>query len=108
MRWKKYFFVFLLGSLTSWGFAPYFGWPIVLGTSAFLFYLINKAHFKEALILGFCFGAGLGAVSMHWLTTALMIDGGRFALLCPLVWIGFGLFFGIYWATPCAISTFYP
>lgn len=108
MKYKKYGFVFLLGSLTSLGFAPYFMWPVVLGTIAFLFHLINKTSLKQATFYGFWFGAGLGAFSMHWLTSALMIDGGRFELLCPLVWIGFGLFFGIFWAVPCFIAAFYP
>ena len=104
----KFALMFLLGALTTLGFAPYFWWPIVLGTTACLFYFINKERFKGAFSSGFWFGAGLGAVSMHWLTTALMIDGGRFALLCPLVWIGFGIFFGLYWALPCGIAALYP
>ena len=108
MIWKKYILVFLLGMLTTLGFAPYFWWPVALGTSATLFYFLNKAHLKESLMLGFTFGAGLGATSMHWLTTALMIDGGQFWFFCPLVWIGFGVFFGIYWALPAGIASFYP
>ena len=108
MKWKKYGLVFLLGALTTLGFAPYFVWPVVLVSTALLFSFINKAKIKETLALGFWFGAGLGAVSMHWLTTALMIDGGRFELLCPFVWIGFGLFFGIFWAIPSGISALYP
>lgn len=105
---KKCSFVFLLGALTTLGFAPYFIWPVVLGTTAILFYLINKACLKEALKLGGLFGAGLGAFSMHWLTTALMIDGGQFALFCPLVWIGFGVLFGVFWAIPSGIASLYP
>ena len=108
MKWKKYSISFLLGALTTLGFAPYFLWPVVLISTALLFHFINKAKIKEALALGFWFGTGLGATSMHWLTEALMIDGGRFALFCPLVWIGFGLFFGIFWALPCGISALYP
>lgn len=108
MKYKKYIFPFFLGALTTLGFAPYFWWPVVLGTTALLFNKINKANIKEALTIGFWFGAGLGAFSMHWLTSALMIDNGRFTLLCPLVWIGFGLFFGIFWAIPCGVSALYP
>ena len=108
MKWQKYILLFLLGALTSLGFAPAFWWPVVLGTTALLFYFINRAHKKSALMLGFSFGAGLGAVSVHWLTSALMIDGGQFWLLCPLVWIGFGVFFGVYWALPAGIAAFYP
>ena len=107
MKRKMYFFIFLMGALTSLGFAPYFWWPIALITTAVFFHFINKARLKEALMLGFCFGAGLGCVSMHWLTTALMIDNGRFILACPLVWFGFGIFFGGYWAIPSAIAALY-
>ena len=108
MGWKKIGLTFLLGALTTLGFAPYFFWPVVLGCVAALFYFVNKAHLKESFTLGFSFGAGLGAVSMHWLTTALMIDGGQFALFCPFVWIGFGIFFGVFWAIPSTIAHFYP
>ncbi|MGN0919471.1 MAG: apolipoprotein N-acyltransferase [Alphaproteobacteria bacterium] len=107
-KYQKYTLTFFLGALTTLGFAPYFWWPVVLITTAFLFYQINQARWREALALGFWFGAGLGAISMHWLTNALMIDGGQFWFFCPLVWLGFGLFFGLYWGAPSAIAAFYP
>ena len=108
MKYKKYILSFLLGALTTLGFAPYFMWPVVLATTAYFFYKINHARWREATALGFFFGAGLGAVSMHWLTNALMIDGGQFWFFCPFVWLGFGLFFGAYWALPTLIATLYP
>ena len=108
MKYKKYILTFLLGALTTLGFAPYFWWPLVLVTTALLFYKINQARWREAFALGFWFGAGLGAVSMHWLTSALMIDGGQFWFFCPLVWLGFGLFFGAYWGASAGIAALYP
>lgn len=107
MIFKKYSVFFILGALTSLGFAPYFLWPVVLITTALLFRLINNTKFIEALKIGFWFGAGLGVFSTHWLTKALMIDNGRFILFCPLVWVGFGIFFGAYWAIPCGITALY-
>ncbi len=108
MKFKEHIVMFLLGALTTLGFAPYFWWPVPLVTTAIFFYFINQASFKKALKLGFFFGTGLGAISMHWLTNALMIDGGQFWFFCPFVWIGFGLFFGVYWAIPSGVAALYP
>ncbi|MBO7484233.1 MAG: apolipoprotein N-acyltransferase [Alphaproteobacteria bacterium] len=107
-KWKRNAFVFLLGAVTTLGFAPYFMWPVVLVTTAFLFYFVNQVQIREAVGIGFSFGAGLGAVSMHWLTNALMIDGGQFWFFCPLVWLGFGMWFGLFWGATAGIAALYP
>lgn len=68
------------------------------------FAFIDKAQTKKALFgLGFCFGAGMGAASLFWLTQALMIDDGAFAWALPVVPIGFGLVFGFFWGIPALL-----
>lgn len=96
---KKMLFFLVLGGLSAFAFAPCYIIPLMmLGIFVLMKFLNqNEKHFS-ALIMGFSFGAGLGAVGTHWVNHALMIDGGQFALFIPLAWIGFGLWFGLFWA----------
>ncbi len=95
---KKMLLLLVLGCLSAFAFAPCYIVPLmVLGVFTLIKFLNqNEKHFT-ALLMGFCYGAGLGAVGTHWINHALMIDGGQFALFIPLTWIGFGIWFGLFW-----------
>jgi apolipoprotein N-acyltransferase len=100
LKQKKYQFLFLilLGGLSAFGFAPCFLWPLTALGIVILMRMLNQPQtHKMSFLDGFFFGFGMGAVGMHWLTHALMVDEGRFAGLIPLVWLGFGLWFGLFW-----------
>ncbi len=98
-----------LGGASALAFAPYNLSPILFATLGYLFYRLNAAAgFKQAFGAGFWFGFGMGAVSMSWLSNALMIDGGRFAWLIPIAWGGMGLLFGLFWGVPAGLSVYVP
>lgn len=98
----------LMGGLGALGFAPRFWWPLTGVAVVLLMRLLNEAESKKkAFGLGFWFGCGWGATSMHWLTSAFMIDGGEFAFYCPLVWVGFGLYFGLFWGLTTYLAAFF-
>ena len=100
---------FILGSITSLAFAPYYLIFIPFITLAVLLKKINtNASRKEIFLSVFMFGFGLGSFSTSWITNALMIDGGQFGHLIPLTFIGMGIFFGLFYAIPAVLSTFYP
>ena len=61
-------------------------------------YFLNETKTKKGLFAtGFVFGFMQGAVSLFWVTNALMLDVQNLWFLIPLVPIGFGLFFGLFW-----------
>ncbi len=107
-NWIKRISLIGLGALMTLTFAPYyynFLLPIIF---SLLFYTINKNIPKRKLFgTGFWFGMGLGAFSTAWIANALMIDGGMYVSLIPVVWIGMGILFGLFWGIPTCLSGFY-
>lgn len=100
---------FILGSLTALAFAPHYLIFIPFITIALLFKKIDTAlSRKDIFFKVFAFGFGLGGFSTSWIANALMIDGGQFAYLIPLAFIGMGILFGLFYAIPAVLSTFYP
>lgn len=105
---KKMLILLLLGGLSAFAFAPCYIIPLMmLGVFVLVKFLNqNEKHFSS-LLFGFSFGAGLGAVGTHWVNHALMIDGGQFAFFVPLAWLGFGLWFGLFWALSCWAASYF-
>jgi len=100
--------LFFGGILSSFSFAPYFIFPLMWCGLALVFYKLNTCNKKQGIFAAFCFGAGLGAAGMHWLNQAMLLDGGQYRWMIPLVWIGFGLFFGLYYAATAFCASFSP
>ncbi len=101
--------LFIGGALSSLGFAPTYGIPLFILATAFLFGSINQSiPCKTAFARGFCFGMGQGAFSMAWLGNALLTEGLQLSFLIPLVWIGMGVLFGLFWAIPAGLAVRWP
>lgn len=108
---KKYvpFLLLFCGAAAAFSMAPYYILPFMfVGLSYLVYQLFHIQSKRRAFFYGFCFGFAFGAVSMAWLSNALMIDGGTFAYLIPLVWIGMGLLFGLFYAIPAWLSVYAP
>ncbi len=106
--WAQTALIFVLGMMSALAFAPYFVVPVLALGLAVLFRFINTAPTKKrAVWLAFVFGFGLGATSLSWISNALMVDGGQFAVLIPVALAGFGLLFGIFYALPAAGAVFF-
>ncbi len=106
---KKYVYpiLLILGTVSAVGFQPYSFIPVLCATFGGLFWILNQTTTKkQAFFTGFCFGFGLGASSLFWVTNALLIDAKSFGWAVPLVPIGFGLFFGFYYAL-ATLGTFW-
>ena len=105
----SYLICLFAGIISAFAFVPK-SWIICCFIAYFiLFYeLEKKINKKQYFFIGFCFGFGQGAVSMLWLINALMIDSGKFAWAIPLIPIGFGLLFGIFFALPMLAMVFVP
>jgi len=100
--------LFIWGILSSFAFAPCFIFPLMWCGLALVFYRLNQGTRKQGVLSAFCFGAGLGAAGMHWLSNAMLLDDGQYAWMIPIIWIGFGLFFGIYYAFTAFLASFSP
>lgn len=95
---RRFILLLILGGLSALGFAPTSAiWLLFLVFPLFLV-LINKAQTKKGFFAtGFVFGFAQGAVSLFWVTNALLLDAEHLWFLIPLVPVGFGLFFGLFW-----------
>ena len=105
----KTLFCLFMGMLGAYAFAPWFIWPTLLLALTFLMLFLNTAtSLKQIALFGFAFGFGIGLVSLSWITNALLIDNGNFALLIPLVLAGLGFFMGLFFMLPALLSYFAP
>lgn len=101
-RWA----LFLCGLISCLAFAPYFFFPVMWFSLAVLAVKNNTATHKESFFNAFCFGAGLGATGTNWLAYAMMLDNSRYIWLVPFIWVGFGLFFGMYYGVTGFLASF--
>ncbi len=105
---KKSLLLLLLGIISSFSFAPYFYIPLFgLGIYVLMLFINQTTSKKQISFYGFVFGAGLGGSSLSWVTNALLVDGGTYAIFIPLVIIGLSLFLGIFFMLPAFCSAFF-
>lgn len=95
-----------IGLLSYFSFAPYFVFPILWMGFAILATKNNNAGHKASFLNAFCLGAGLGITGMNWLAHAMVLGDGYYAWLVPLIWIGFALFFGLYYGITAWLASF--
>ena len=100
--------LFVWGIFASFSFAPYFIFPLMWIGLALVFWRLNTANRIKGVCSAFCFGAGLGAAGMHWLSHAMLLDDGQYSWMIPIIWLGFGLFFGLYYAISALLASFSP
>ena len=95
-----YMLLLMMGGLSAVGFQPW-SWIFVLCvTFSTLFGALNRCVTKKQFFMtGFCFGFGLGACSLFWVTNALFLDADTFGWAVPLVPLGFGLLFGVFYGS---------
>ncbi len=106
--WAQSILLLMLGILGILGFAPFFITPALWAGFAVLFRLMNTAPTKKRVIwFAFVFGFGLGASSLSWVSNALLIDDGQFAVFIPFALAGFGLLFGLFYAIPAWGASFF-
>jgi len=109
-KWKSLLLsrwvLFACGLASYWAFAPYFFFPILWFSLALLAVKNQKAGHKESFKNAFSLGAGLGITGMNWLAYAMIIDNDTYAWLIPVIWLGFSLFFGLYYGISALMASF--
>lgn len=102
------FALFGYGMLSFLAFAPYFYLPFLWLALAILAAKNREANHKDSFCNAFCVGAGLGVTGMHWLAHTMLLGDAYYAWVVPFVWIGFGLFFGLYYGLGGFLASFSP
>lgn len=84
------FFLFVLGSLTAFAFAPYKQiWTIFLAFP-YLFYFLSKTNTKKnAFFYGWIFGFGQFVFGLHWISNAFITKSVDLIWLVPIGILGF-------------------
>ena len=105
---KKNILFFVLGYLSSYAFAPYFYIPLLMvGLCVLMFLMNSETSKKKTSCFAFLFGAGLGVGSLNWICHALLVDGGVYQFLIPLVLLGLALFMGVFFLLPAFCMSFF-
>ncbi len=99
-------FLVLCGIMSVLAYPPYGIFPVLFLTIPFLFDKVSKASFKKSFLYGFIYGFSFGATLMIWVINALFIFSGM-EWAIPFIPIGFGLFFGLFWGIPCALTALF-
>ncbi len=101
---KKCLFCLVLGCLSGLGFAPLnYVWLFFITYSLFFYLWMESTKKLDLFLMPFGFGFGIGAISMSWLINALLINPAAYAFIIPLVPLGFGFMFGMYFAIPALL-----
>ena len=107
---KKFLFsrwaLFIYGMASCLAFAPWFIFPVLWAGFAILSAKNNDATHKQSFANTFWFGAGLGVTGMNWLAYTMTLDGSDYTWLIPFIWLGFGLFFGLYYGLTAFFASF--
>lgn len=80
-----YSIALLLGAVHTLIFAPFNFLPAIFISFSGLLYLVSRCHTKsKAFKIGWFFGFGHFATSLHWIHNALLVDGEKFAQFVPV------------------------
>ncbi len=93
----NYIILFLSGLLASFSLPPVNIFPLIFFLTIPFFYLIKCVNSKEAFVIGFLTAFGWFVFSFYWLSNALIIGGGVFLWMTPLVFFGFPAFLSCFW-----------
>ena len=97
---------FIFGALSVYAFAPYY--VVLLSFVSFsilMFLLLSAKDGKSSFAIAYSFGFAHFAFGLIWIGNALLIEVEKFGWLYPLVFIGAGGFFGLFFANSFINST---
>ena len=97
LKFKKYFFIFLMGVFASLSLPPFSFFPIAFLITIPLFYLVNSKNLNDAFLIGYFLAFGWFLVSLYWISNAILVGGEEFLWMIPFVLIGFPAFLSVFW-----------
>ncbi|RDE09519.1 apolipoprotein N-acyltransferase [Pelagibacterium lacus] len=111
--WRRALFVMLAGAIAGLSAAPVFFLPaLFLGLSVLVWALdgaerrkgLAGAVFGPAFRIGFAFGFGYFAVTLHWVGAAFLVDGGWLLAAMPPAVAGLALVLALFWGMGTALA----
>ena len=93
----KYYIFFISGLFASFSLPPINLFPFIFFLSLPIFFLIKCRNWKEASIIGFLSAFGWFVFSLYWLSNALIVSGGMYLWIVPLVFFGLPAFLSLFW-----------
>ncbi|WP_425407165.1 apolipoprotein N-acyltransferase [Hwanghaeella sp.] len=95
--WRRYGAAFLLGIVSSLALPPVFAFPVLWATLPLLVWMLDGAKRKrQFFLIGWCFGFGLYAASLYWISNALLVFSDRFWWMVPFAALGLPAVLAIY------------
>lgn len=98
LPWARRLFVFGVGALLTFGFAPLQWWPLAVVCPAILIYLWEGMKPAEAAKLGFWFNFGTFVAGVYWIYTGVHIVAGVPAWIALFLMFGLAAIMGLYHA----------
>ena len=89
----KYYILFISGLFASFSLPPINLFPFIFFLSLPIFFLIKCRNWKEASIIGFLSAFGWFVFSLYWLSNALIVSGGMYLWIVPLVFLVYRHFY---------------
>ena len=93
----KHYIFFISGLFASFSLPPINLFPFIFFLSLPIFFLIKCRNWKEASIIGFLSAFGWFVFSLYWLSNALIVSGGMYLWIVPLVFFGLPAFLSLFW-----------
>jgi len=87
--WRRYGGAVLLGVLSSLALPPAFAFPVLWIALPLLVWMLDGAKGKrQSFLIGWCYGFGLYAASLYWISNALLVFSDRLWWMVPFAALG--------------------
>lgn len=113
--WRRALLMILAGAIAALAMPPLFFLPaLFVGVSVLVWALDGaereKGVFRRligpAFLIGFNFGLGYFAVSIHWVGAAFFVDGGWLLAAMPVAVLGLAAILSLFWAFGVSLAHF--
>lgn len=110
--WRRFVLLGLAGAVAALSAAPLFFVPALFLAMPFLVWCLDGAErmrgwrrlLSPAFGIGFAFGLGYFAVTLHWLGAAFLQEGGIFLLLLPFAILSLAAILALFWGLATALA----
>lgn len=102
---KRALYALLIGAASAFAFQPVGLWPVMFVAFALVLELLSRAQrLREALAIGYAFGAGQFIVGLNWIATAFTFQAAMPAWLGWVAVVLLSLYLAVYPAIATAVA----
>lgn len=97
--WRRALAMIVAGGIAGLGLVPFSLWPLTLAALVLALLALMRARtLGQAALIGWLFGTGYFAVTLHWIVDPFLVDVARHGWMAPFALLfsatGFALFWG--------------